>query len=114
MKRTLVLLAIVALAACRTGAKPEQATNPYAGHHDAVLAGGKLFRSHCAGCHGALASGGDAPSLRTTRVQLKSEEALFRFLTNGNLRHGMPSWSRLPDERRWQIVTFLKSLTPST
>jgi len=36
--------------------------------------------------------------------------ALFWFL-NGNLKHGMPpSWSRLPDERRWQLVSYLKSL----
>jgi len=35
--------------------------------------------------------------------------ALFWFLY-GNLKHGMPSWSRLPDERRWQLVSYLKSL----
>jgi hypothetical protein len=38
------------------------------------------------------------------------DDALFNFLTNGDLRHGMPSWSRLPEQRRWQIVTYLKSL----
>jgi hypothetical protein len=35
---------------------------------------------------------------------------LVWFLRNGNLRGGMPSWSGLPIERRWQLVTYLKSL----
>jgi len=25
----------------------------------------------------------------------------------------MPVWSKLPEPQRWQIVTFVKSLTPS-
>jgi hypothetical protein len=43
-------------------------------------------------------------------VHEKSDAALFSFITNGDLKRGMPAWSRLPDERRWQIVAFLKSL----
>jgi len=35
---------------------------------------------------------------------------LFWFLRNGNLRQGMPSWSGLPDQQRWQIVSFLKTV----
>jgi len=27
------------------------------------------------------------------------------------LKQGMPSWSRLPDQRLWQIVTYLKTLS---
>jgi hypothetical protein len=26
----------------------------------------------------------------------------------------MPVWSKLPEPERWQIVTFLKSLSPDT
>jgi len=88
-------------------------SNPYAGRADAVAAGRKLFRYNCAECHGAEASGSrSGPTLRSPRVQDGPPGPLFWFLTNGNLRHGMPSWSRLPDERRWQIVTYLKSLGP--
>ncbi len=88
-----------------------QASNPYAGQADAVAAGRKLFRNECAQCHGAEAVGGPkAPSLRSRRVQEAPDDALFKFLTNGKLKHGMPSWSRLPEQRRWQIVTYLKSL----
>jgi hypothetical protein len=38
---------------------------------------------------------------------------LFWILTNGVVRQGMPVWSKLPEPQRWQIVTFVKSLTPS-
>ena len=32
------------------------------------------------------------------------------LLTNGNLGKGMPSWSRLPEQQRWQLVAYLKTL----
>jgi mono/diheme cytochrome c family protein len=95
----------------RAGSTSESRSNPYAGNADAVAAGRKLFRNECAQCHGAEAVGSaKAPSLRSRRVQEAPDDALFKFLTNGKLRHGMPSWSRLPEERRWQIVAYLKSL----
>jgi len=34
---------------------------------------------------------------------------LFWFITSGDLNKGMPSWSQLPKQQRWQIVTFLES-----
>src|SRR5262249_26754441 len=87
--------------------------NPYRGQADAVQAGAKLFRHHCAECHHATAEGGEqARSLRAAHVQAARPGALFWFLTNGDLKHGMPSWSRLPGERRWQLVSYLQSLGP--
>lgn len=107
--KTRVLAVAVLLAACRTTPHPQQ--NPYASQPNAVQAGAKLFEDHCAQCHGATAQGlGAAPSLTTEAVQRRSDAALFAFLRNGDLRHGMPSWSRLTDERRWQIVTYLRTL----
>ena len=32
------------------------------------------------------------------------------LLKNGSMKNGMPSWSRLPEQQRWRIVAFLKSL----
>jgi mono/diheme cytochrome c family protein len=88
--------------------------NPFAGQAGAVAAGRKLFRYECAQCHGAAGAGSrSAPSLVSQRVTDARPGALFIFLTNGNLKHGMPSWSRLPEERRWQLVTYLKSLEPT-
>jgi mono/diheme cytochrome c family protein len=38
---------------------------------------------------------------------------LFWILTNGVVRHGMPVWSKLPEPQRWQLVSYVKSLTAS-
>lgn len=95
---------------------PEHEThkqNPYHGQSDAVAAGRRLFSDHCAACHGDRAQGTrHRPRLTSERVQRQATEGDLRwFLRNGNLRRGMPSWSRLPDEQLWQIVSYLKSLS---
>ena len=85
-------------------------SNPYAGQPDAAKAGGKLYSRYCAPCHGRDANRlRRAPSLRSREVKGASAGELFWLLRNGNLRHGMPSWSHLPDEQRWQIVTWLQT-----
>ena len=85
-------------------------TNPYAGDQDAYLAGKKLFQRHCSGCHGKDATGGNnAPTLHSPTIREAAPGTLFWFLKNGNLKKGMPSWARLPEQQLWQIVTFLKS-----
>ena len=87
--------------------------NPLAADPDAVAAGGKLFALHCAECHGEAADGGKkGPSLRADEVQQATPGTLFWLLTNGVVRRGMPVWSKLPEPQRWQLVSFIKSLTP--
>ena len=83
------------------------------GDSDAIAAGAKLFKLHCAECHGERAEGGrKAPSLLADEVQQATPGALFWILTNRVVRRGMPVWSKLPEPQRWQIVSYLKSLTP--
>jgi mono/diheme cytochrome c family protein len=85
--------------------------NPYEGQPEAVAAGQKLFLQHCAECHGAKGRGnGHAVNLHTSAVQNATPGELVWFLRNGNLWKGMPSWSGLPEQRRWQIVAYLKSM----
>jgi mono/diheme cytochrome c family protein len=87
--------------------------NPYGGNADAVRAGRKLVARHCASCHGEDGHGGrSAPPLDSVAVRRAAAGDLFWLLTNGDLRAGMPSWSNLPDARRWQIVAFLQSSAP--
>lgn len=97
---------------------PEKARmrlNPLERDPDAVAAGRKIFLQHCAECHGNTAEGGrKAPNLRAEEVQSATPGTLFWVLTNGVVRRGMPVWSKLPEPERWQIVTFIKSLQPST
>jgi mono/diheme cytochrome c family protein len=87
--------------------------NPLEHDPEAVAAGGKLFAQHCAECHGDTAAGSKkAPSLHANEVQQATPGALFWLLTNGVVRRGMPVWSKLPEPQRWQLVSFIKSLTP--
>lgn len=88
--------------------------NPYADNPDAIRAGEKLYRQHCAECHGEDARGTNkAANLRMADVQGATPGELAWVLRNGNLFKGMPSWSGLPDQRRWQIVAYIKSLGTS-
>lgn len=83
--------------------------NPYAGNPEAVAAGHRLFEEHCAECHGADLKGTPGkPSLRTPVVEQAKDGELFWLLRNGDRRHGMPSWSSLPEPERWEIVAFLR------
>src|SRR5947209_2146749 len=65
--------------------------NPYEGQADAWLAGEKLYKRHCAECHGSDARGREkVPDLHLPVIQLASPGRLFWFLKNGNLKKGMP------------------------
>ena len=95
--------------------KARQRKNPFEGDPQAVAAGGKLFQQHCVECHGEKAGGTKkGPSLLHEEVRQATPGALFWILTNGVVRRGMPVWSKLPEQQRWQIVTFLQSLKPQS
>ena len=84
--------------------------NPYEGRPEAIQAGKLLYDRHCARCHGAEGKGhGKAPNLQAPAVKSAAPGTLFWFLRNGNLKEGMPSWSNLPDQQLWQLVSFLQS-----
>lgn len=88
--------------------------NPLAGQADAIAAGQKLFVNHCASCHGEDAAGlGKHPSLRSTRLQQATDGELFWLLKNGILAKGMPTWVALPEPMRWQLIAYLKNLSPA-
>ncbi len=90
-------------------------TNPLAANPDAIAAGLQLYRTHCAQCHGPAALGDNRkhPSLRTDHVRSATDGDLEWFLRQGDLAHGMPSWSSLPQTQRWQIIAYLRSLPPA-
>lgn len=118
MMRLHRLLAIVCLAilVCAAGCTVAPRTPPLpftaARPSDDVLAGGKLYSQHCAACHGPDAEGrGRAPSLHSPSVQAMTDDGLVQFLTDGDLRKGMPSWSGLSLERRRQLVRFIRQLS---
>jgi mono/diheme cytochrome c family protein len=89
--------------------------NPFEKDPEAIPAGQNLFAQHCSECHGNTGDGSKkAPSLRAEEVQNAAPGAIFWILTNGVVRRGMPVWSKLPEPQRWQLVSFIKSLGPSS
>jgi mono/diheme cytochrome c family protein len=124
LHRAFAMLLLVSLAFAAAGdgawlsqvpAKDRARPNPLANDPTAVQAGAKLFAENCAPCHGTEAEGKVQgkhyrPNLHSNRVKQATPGELFWLLTNGSLKNGMPSWSRLPDAQRWQLVTYLKAL----
>ena len=82
------------------------------GQADAIAAGERLYTQHCSHCHGENAEGTKKrPPLKSERIQTQATDGdLFWLLSNGNMRKGMPPWTKLPDQQRWQLIAYLKSL----
>ena len=85
--------------------------NPFAGKPDAAQAGANLYAKKCSLCHGDKGQGvANIPALSKNPTQSATDGAIFWFITKGAPGNGMPAWSALSAEERWQIVTYLKSL----
>ena len=101
MRLCLLLLAAVAL--------PAQERNPRDTPADAA-AGAKIYRSHCADCHGLKGEGGKGPNLSTgVYYHGSSDASLFRNITDGIPGTAMPS-AFFSADQIWQVVAHLRAL----
>ena len=92
-------------------ASSAQLKNPYARQPAAVAAGSRLYTANCGSCHGIKAAGtGIIPALSQGPTQSAPDGEVFWFITTGATDNGMPAWASLSEQKRWQIVTYLKSL----
>lgn len=93
---------------------PEEATqrkNPLADKPQLAAGGRKLFLRNCVECHGKTGEGlKKAADLQLPVVQQQPDGVLFWKITNGNPDRGMPSFSRLPELQRWQLILHLRTL----
>lgn len=112
-----VMFGTVALAASanwldHVPAKDHSRHNPLTTRPGSATAGAFLYKNHCQQCHQADAAGDGKkkPSLKTDRIRTATDGDLEWFLRQGDLVHGMPSWSSLPEGQRWQIIAYLRSL----
>ncbi|HJZ98835.1 MAG TPA: cytochrome c [Candidatus Solibacter sp.] len=80
--------------------------------NDTERAGAKLFQRHCASCHGTAGGGKKAPSLTIEKVRTASRDQLAEILRNGVVGKGMPSFARLPEQQREQIIAWLRRSQP--
>jgi glucose/arabinose dehydrogenase len=92
-------------------ASSAQLKNPFAGNPEGVAAGAKFFATYCAACHGPAGQGtGNVPPLTEGATRTVPDGEVFWFITTGSVKNGMPAWGQLPEEQRWQLVSFVKSL----
>src|SRR6266545_3415744 len=95
----------------RAPAEATEKHNPLSDKVDLAAGGKKLFTRNCVECHGPMGQGlKKAANLPLPVVQEQTDGALFWKITNGNPNRGMPSFSRLPELQRWQLVLYLREL----
>jgi mono/diheme cytochrome c family protein len=91
--------------------------NPLPSDKKVLEQGEKVAKVNCVSCHGAKGKGdGVAASAlnpkpadwTSKRVQDESDGELFWKISNG--RGAMPPWKHLPDNDRWALVRYIKSL----
>lgn len=91
--------------------------NPVARDAKSTEQGKKVSVVNCASCHGAAGKGDGAaaaalnpkPADWTSKaVQDQSDGTLFWKISNG--RGGMPPWKHLPENDRWALVNYIRSL----
>jgi len=85
--------------------------NPVAGQQAAIDAGKVLYAHNCLACHGKTLKGtGNVPSLVDGKLTGVSDGEIFWFITKGDKDNGMPAWDFLPEEKRWQVVTYVEGM----
>lgn len=99
----------------RAPAQAVSRPNPLATRPAAAAGGRKLFLRNCVECHGRDGRGMEkkhSADLQLPVVQQQDDGTLFWKITNGNADRGMPSFSKLPELQRWQIVLYVRTLKP--
>lgn len=77
---------------------------------DDAAQGERLFKLHCAGCHGPKGEGGKGPNLAMSRLaRSPAEEELIKVITDGIDGTQMPT-SRLDKDEIREVAAFVRHL----
>ena len=91
--------------------------NPLPANAASVAQGKKVANVNCVSCHGVTGKGGGAAAAAinpkpadwtSKKVQAESDGEIFWKLSNG--RGAMPPWKFLPENDRWALVRYIRSL----
>src|SRR5215467_4951838 len=92
-------------------ASAKASKNPLAGQQAAIDAGKTIYARNCLSCHGkALKGTGNVPSLVDGKLKGVTQGEIFWFITKGDKDNGMPAWAFLPEEKRWQVVSYVEAV----
>lgn len=92
-----------------------QEGNPFVRDEAAAAAGGVIFASTCAGCHGPAGAGGTAPPLDRTLKRGDNDSAIFRIIRDGIEGTAMPAFPALSEDNSWRVATYVRRISnPST
>jgi len=121
---TVTLLAGLAWAGTAVGQTPWVAPeadkakkNPLPDDKKVVEQGEKLAKINCVSCHGAKGKGDGVAAAAlnpkpadwtSSHVQSETDGELFWKISNG--RGPMPPWKHLPENDRWALVRYIRSL----
>ena len=83
-----------------------------------IAEGKKLAETNCSSCHGNGGKG-DGPAAAalpppkpadwtSAKIAAESDGELFWKISNG--RGAMPPWKHLPDNQRWALIDYIRSL----
>jgi mono/diheme cytochrome c family protein len=91
--------------------------NPLPADKKTIDQGDKVAKINCVSCHGPLGKGNGPAAVAlnpkpadwtSKKVQDEADGELFWKITNG--RGAMPSWRHLPENDRWALVRFIRTL----
>jgi mono/diheme cytochrome c family protein len=91
--------------------------NPLPADKKTIDQGEKIAKVNCVSCHGPLGKGNGPAAVAlnpkpadwtSKRVQDETDGEIFWKVTNG--RGAMPSWRHLPENDRWALVRFIRTL----
>ena len=107
--------------AWRVPASAREETNPVAVTDATLVAGRRIYREHCARCHGpqGTGNGSDADPKYRDRMDLTREAGaagnpdgiVFHKILNGRANPKMPAFKdKLTPEQVWTLVGYVQSL----
>jgi mono/diheme cytochrome c family protein len=108
---------VLAQGAWEAPATEKAKKNPLPANAATVAQGKKVAEVNCVSCHGAKGKGDGAAAVAlnpkpadwtSTKVQAESDGEIFWKISAG--RGAMPSWTFLPENDRWAVVRYIRSL----
>ena len=100
-------------------AREAQRKNPIPADAGSIATGKQIYTSNCTPCHGAAAKGNgpvaylqdkSPPDLTDPKRPQETDGSLYWKLSNGHPPMPKFDFTLLPDESRWNVVNYLRTL----